>query len=107
MAWATCQGVDDLERVEPAIFREILARIPGSHDHDCAVGGKYHKYCDTVPSPLHSLPYEYFVGHQPHDAILRHTIAKDNGYSRLAPTACVRVAFVTYKHAVTRRMCLS
>ena len=55
MAWATCQGVDPRERVDPALFREILARNLGSHDHDTPLGRKCHEGCETVPSPVHAL----------------------------------------------------
>ena len=55
MAWATCQGVDPRERVDPALFREILARNLGSHDIDTPLGHKCHEGCETVPSPVHAL----------------------------------------------------
>ena len=55
MAWATCQGVDPRERVDPTTFREILARNLGSHDTDTPFGRKCHEGCDTAPSPVHTL----------------------------------------------------
>lgn len=50
-AWATCRGVDNRERGNPAVFRDILARNVGSHDQDEIFGCKCHEGCGT-PSCL-------------------------------------------------------
>ena len=55
MAWATSQGTEQREKVEPDIFREVLARNLGSHDRDTPFGARCHEGCDTAPSPVHTL----------------------------------------------------